>query len=126
MANLMTTNTFGNDLDQVLSAHLNILAISPQVKVVIFPTLLGIAKFTEHVQKCVIHTIVLLPTNSHRIISAPVPLSLSHCYVLTPEWQLMVLLLVMKCTSGHSIPTLEAVIPFGIFPSLGPVSSRHL
>src|SRR6266702_79967 len=56
MANLMAANIRGNDLDQVLSAHLDSLAISPQVKQAIFPTLLGIAKFTEaHGQKCMHH-----------------------------------------------------------------------
>src|SRR6266702_5586405 len=47
MANLMAANIRRNDLDQVLSAHLDSLAISPQAKQAIFPTLLGIAKFTE-------------------------------------------------------------------------------
>ncbi|KAI9450751.1 hypothetical protein BJY52DRAFT_1227039 [Lactarius psammicola] len=47
MANLMAAKFSGNDLDQVLSAHLDSLAISPQVKQAIFPALLGIAKFTE-------------------------------------------------------------------------------
>ncbi|KAH9024372.1 hypothetical protein EDB85DRAFT_2150515 [Lactarius pseudohatsudake] len=47
MANLMAATFSGNDLDQVLSAHLDCLAISPQVKQAIFPALLGIAKFTE-------------------------------------------------------------------------------
>ncbi|KAI9430148.1 hypothetical protein H4582DRAFT_2064095 [Lactarius indigo] len=47
MANLMAATFSGNDLDQVLNAHLDSLAISPQVKQAIFPALLGIAKFTE-------------------------------------------------------------------------------
>ena len=56
MANLMAANLSGGDLDPVLIAHLDSLAISPQVKQAIFPALLGIAKLTEtHVQKCVQH-----------------------------------------------------------------------
>jgi hypothetical protein len=76
MANLMAANFSGNDLDQVLSAHLDSLAISPQVKQAIFPALLGIAKFTEtHAQKCVPHILSFLPLCSHHITSAPVLLS---------------------------------------------------
>ncbi|KAH9024997.1 hypothetical protein EDB83DRAFT_2320028 [Lactarius deliciosus] len=47
MASLMAMNFSGSGLDQVLSAHLHSLAISPQAKQAIIPTLLGIAKFTE-------------------------------------------------------------------------------
>ncbi|KAH9030027.1 hypothetical protein EDB85DRAFT_2146956 [Lactarius pseudohatsudake] len=47
MASLMAVNFSGNGLDQVLGAHLNSLAISPQAKQVVIPALLGIAKFTE-------------------------------------------------------------------------------
>ena len=47
MANLMATNFSDSGLNLVLSAHLNTLAISPQTKQVIIPTLLGIAKFGD-------------------------------------------------------------------------------
>jgi hypothetical protein len=56
MASLMTTNFSGSGLDQVLSAHLDSLAISPQAKQGIIPALLGIAKITEvraQVPRCV-------------------------------------------------------------------------
>ena len=74
VANLMAANLSGGDLDPVLSAHLDSLAISPQVKQAIFPVLLGIAKFTEtHVQKCVQH-----------ICHYPFCLMFSHCFVSAP------------------------------------------
>ncbi|KAH9052737.1 hypothetical protein EDB87DRAFT_1581459 [Lactarius vividus] len=47
MASLITTNFSGSGLDQVLSAHLDSLAISPQAKQAIIPALLGMVKFTE-------------------------------------------------------------------------------
>ncbi|KAH9008577.1 hypothetical protein EDB84DRAFT_1571935 [Lactarius hengduanensis] len=47
MASLMATNFSANGLDQVLGAHLDSLAISPQAKQAVIPALLGIAKFTE-------------------------------------------------------------------------------
>ena len=76
MANLMAANFSGNDLDQVLSAHLDSLAISPQVKQAIFPALLGIAKFTEtHAQKCVPHIRYCLFFPWVLITSAPVLLN---------------------------------------------------
>ncbi|KAH9052745.1 hypothetical protein EDB87DRAFT_1581466 [Lactarius vividus] len=43
MASLITTNFSGSGLDQVLSAHLDSLAISPQAKQAIIPALLGMA-----------------------------------------------------------------------------------
>jgi hypothetical protein len=56
IANLMAANISGNDLDQVLSAHLDSLAISPQVKQAILPALFGIAKFAEtQAHRCVHH-----------------------------------------------------------------------
>ena len=79
MANLMATNLSGNDIDPVLSAHLDSLAISPQVKQAMFPALLGIAKFTEaHAQRCVHHILRHCPfclMFSHCFVSAPVPFS---------------------------------------------------
>ncbi|KAH9017139.1 hypothetical protein EDB85DRAFT_1897787 [Lactarius pseudohatsudake] len=47
MASLMATDFSGSDLDRVLSAHLDSLAISPQAKQAIIPALLRMAKFTE-------------------------------------------------------------------------------
>ncbi|KAH9169718.1 hypothetical protein EDB89DRAFT_1908364 [Lactarius sanguifluus] len=47
VASLMATNLGGSGLDQVLSAHLDSLAILPQAKQAIIPALLGMAKFTE-------------------------------------------------------------------------------
>jgi hypothetical protein len=47
MASLMTMNINGNSLDQVFSAHLDTLSISPWEKQGIIPALLGIAKLTE-------------------------------------------------------------------------------
>jgi len=72
MANLMAAKFSGNDLDQVLSAYLNSLAISPQMKQAIFPVLLGIAKFTEaHAQKCM-HHICSCPFHPHVLITSSV------------------------------------------------------
>jgi hypothetical protein len=56
MASLMATNFSGSGLDQVLSVHLDSLAISPQAKLAIIPALLGMAKITEvhaHTHRCV-------------------------------------------------------------------------
>ena len=56
MASLMATNFGGSGLDQVLSAHLDSLAISPMAKQAIIPALLGMAKITEvhaHAHRCV-------------------------------------------------------------------------
>ncbi|KAH9176453.1 hypothetical protein EDB89DRAFT_1903232 [Lactarius sanguifluus] len=47
MASLMAMNFSGSGLNQVLSAHLDSLAISPQAKQAVIPALLRIAKFTE-------------------------------------------------------------------------------
>ncbi|KAH9022540.1 hypothetical protein EDB85DRAFT_1895176 [Lactarius pseudohatsudake] len=47
MASLMATDFSGGNLDRVLSAHLDLLAISPQAKQAIIPALLGMAKFTD-------------------------------------------------------------------------------
>jgi hypothetical protein len=47
IANLMSTNLSDSDLDLVLNAHLDTLAISPQTMQAIIPALFGIAKFTE-------------------------------------------------------------------------------
>jgi hypothetical protein len=47
MASLVTANISGDSLDQVLSAHLDSLAISPQTKQGIIPALLGMAKLAE-------------------------------------------------------------------------------
>ncbi|KAI0282925.1 hypothetical protein BC826DRAFT_1110482 [Russula brevipes] len=47
MTSLIAGNFGDNDLCQLLNAQLNTLAISPQTKQAIIPTLLGIAKLTE-------------------------------------------------------------------------------
>src|SRR6266702_1275336 len=83
MANLMAAKFSGNDLDQVLSAHLDSLAISPQMKQANFPTLLGIAKFTEaHVQKCM-HCIHSCPFCPCVLITSSV---LQCCSVAGSNW----------------------------------------
>ncbi|KAH9170482.1 hypothetical protein EDB89DRAFT_1907729 [Lactarius sanguifluus] len=47
MTSLVTANIRGDNLDQLFSTHLNLLAISPQMKRAVIPALLGIAKLTE-------------------------------------------------------------------------------
>ncbi|KAI9442143.1 hypothetical protein H4582DRAFT_2070183 [Lactarius indigo] len=47
MTSLVTANISGDTLDQLFSAHLDSLAISPQTKRAVIPALLGIAKLTE-------------------------------------------------------------------------------
>ncbi|KAH9033082.1 hypothetical protein EDB85DRAFT_2145125 [Lactarius pseudohatsudake] len=72
MANLMAATFSGNDLDQVLNAHLDSLAISPQVKQAIFPALLGIAKFTEvHAQNVTQPQVVIGPLGPNSGAAAP-------------------------------------------------------
>ncbi|KAH9051544.1 hypothetical protein EDB87DRAFT_1582378 [Lactarius vividus] len=65
MASLMATNFGGSGLDQVLSAQLDSLAISPQAKQVIIPALLGMAKFTE------MHTQARSVTQPQAVIEPP-------------------------------------------------------
>ncbi|KAI9428907.1 hypothetical protein H4582DRAFT_2062862 [Lactarius indigo] len=72
MANLMAATFSGNDLDQVLNAHLDSLAISPQVKQAIFPALLGIAKFTEvHAQNVTQPQVVIGPLGPNSGAAVP-------------------------------------------------------
>ncbi|KAH9030042.1 hypothetical protein EDB85DRAFT_1891774 [Lactarius pseudohatsudake] len=65
VASLMATNFGGSDLGQVLSAHLDSLAISPQAKQAIIPALLGMAKFTE------MHTQARSVTQPQAVIEPP-------------------------------------------------------
>ncbi|KAH9168601.1 hypothetical protein EDB89DRAFT_1909182 [Lactarius sanguifluus] len=65
VASLMAMNLGGSGLDQVLSAHLNSLAISPQAKQAIIPALLRMAKFTE------MHTQARSVTQPQAVIEPP-------------------------------------------------------
>ncbi|KAH9021393.1 hypothetical protein EDB85DRAFT_2278460 [Lactarius pseudohatsudake] len=65
VASLMAMNFGGSGLGQVLSAHLDSLAISPQAKQAIIPALLGMAKFTE------MHTQARSVTQPQAVIEPP-------------------------------------------------------
>jgi hypothetical protein len=73
MASLMTTKFGSSGLDQVLSAHLDSLAVSPQAKQAVIPALLGIAKIAE------VQVQVQPPRCVHLIVSYPFYL----CFLIT-------------------------------------------
>jgi hypothetical protein len=56
MTSLIASDFSGEDLNQVLNAQLDSLAISPQAKQNIIPALLGIAKLTEVQSQGCVHT----------------------------------------------------------------------
>jgi hypothetical protein len=58
MASLITGDFGGEDLNRVLNAQLDSLAISPQAKQNIIPALLGIAKLTEVQSQGCVHAVL--------------------------------------------------------------------
>ena len=58
MTSLIAGDFSGEDLNQVLNAQLDSLAISPQAKQNIIPALLGIAKLTEVQSQGCVHAVL--------------------------------------------------------------------
>ena len=81
MASLMAMNFGGSDLDKVLSAHLNFLAISPMAKQAIIPVLLRMVKITKvhaHTHTGVCTSLAGIPSVCASLLSFLAPALLSH------------------------------------------------
>ena len=134
MAILMAMNSSDSGINQVLSAHLDSLAISPQTKQVIIPALLGIARFGDvHTQtQRYVHTIcrysfclcilinhlILVLLSSRMPSSHKVQVHTLASSVLSSLGEPSQPMLVIKCTGNHMALTLGVATPSGTFPGL--------
>ena len=68
MCCLMTGDFSGEDFNQVLNSQLDSLAISPQAKQSIIPTLLGIAKLAKVQSQGYVHASLSPTITSHGLV----------------------------------------------------------
>ena len=121
MCCLMTGDFSGEDFNQVLNAQLDSLAISPEAKQSIIPTLLGIAKLAKVQLQGYVYVALILLNGSHGLVYVLAHLHQHHFHhpaCLGPISQTLTPEPLIRCASNPFLLILEAVTPSGTLASL--------